>query len=369
MSSAAVIAGMTATVVATVALAGYSSRVARTTGDFYVACPLGAGLVERRRHLRGVPVGRVVPGGRRPDHGRWRGRRVVPRRVRRGLRAAAALVSAPLRRSGAYTLPDFCEARLRSSTVRLAASVLVVVIGWLYVVPQLQGAGRALQTILGTPVWLGGVLVVPDGPGGDRGRRDAQRHHGAGVPVLAQAGRDHPSRRCSCWPRGGSTAAPRAADSAPTFPEATSVSVGDGCSSSRWQSRWSSTPTGPSTGHPSPAGWTWPSDRTASTRAPRSPSPPEPRSPTVDHAGDDGHGMAQPLQGARVAPRVPDLRPDDRALPGHDGPAARAGPLLHQPGRAPGPADRPDRHRTGRGSSTCCPRSTGCWAGSTPPSC
>ncbi len=26
-----------------------------------------------------------------------------------------ALVAAPLRRSGAYTLPDFCEARLRSA--------------------------------------------------------------------------------------------------------------------------------------------------------------------------------------------------------------------------------------------------------------
>ena len=37
MNDAAVIAGMTATVVATIALAGYSSRVARTTGDFYVA--------------------------------------------------------------------------------------------------------------------------------------------------------------------------------------------------------------------------------------------------------------------------------------------------------------------------------------------
>jgi Na+(H+)/acetate symporter ActP len=71
-----------------------------------------------------------------------------------------ALVAAPLRRSGAYTLPDFCEARLRSTTVRLAASVLVVIIGWLYVVPQLQGAGLALRAVLGTPVWVGGVLVA-----------------------------------------------------------------------------------------------------------------------------------------------------------------------------------------------------------------
>ena len=50
------------------------------------------------------------------------------------------LVAAPLRRSGAYTLPDFAEARLESRTVRRIASVLVVAIGWLYLLPQLQSA-------------------------------------------------------------------------------------------------------------------------------------------------------------------------------------------------------------------------------------
>jgi cation/acetate symporter len=41
------------------------------------------------------------------------------------------LVAAPLRRSGAYTLPDFAEARLESRRVRALASLLVVGIGWL----------------------------------------------------------------------------------------------------------------------------------------------------------------------------------------------------------------------------------------------
>src|ERR671921_2563774 len=41
-------------------------------------------------------------------------------------------VAAPLRRSGAYTLPDFAEIRLRSAVVRRAASVLAVAVGWLY---------------------------------------------------------------------------------------------------------------------------------------------------------------------------------------------------------------------------------------------
>jgi Na+(H+)/acetate symporter ActP len=69
-------------------------------------------------------------------------------------------VAAPLRRSGAYTLPDFAEARLGSFPVRRMASVLVVVIGWLYLVPQLQAAGLTLQTTTGAPRWLGGILVA-----------------------------------------------------------------------------------------------------------------------------------------------------------------------------------------------------------------
>jgi cation/acetate symporter len=70
------------------------------------------------------------------------------------------LVAAPLRRSGAYTLPDFAEIRLRSGLVRRAASVLVVGIGWLYLLPQFLGAGLALQTATGAPRWLGTAVVV-----------------------------------------------------------------------------------------------------------------------------------------------------------------------------------------------------------------
>jgi cation/acetate symporter len=159
MNNAAVIAGMTATVVATIALAGFSSRIARTTGDFYVAArsvpPWWNASAISGEYLSAASflgvAGLIMVGG---ADAVW-----FPVGYAVGYVLLLALVAAPLRRSGAYTLPDFCEARLRSSTVRLAASVLVVVIGWLYVVPQLQGAGRALQTILGTPVWVGGVLV------------------------------------------------------------------------------------------------------------------------------------------------------------------------------------------------------------------
>ncbi|CRK60806.1 sodium:solute symporter, SSF [Alloactinosynnema sp. L-07] len=70
-------------------------------------------------------------------------------------------VAAPLRRSGAYTLPDFCEARLGSAGMRKLAAVFVVFIGVLYLVPQLQGAGLTIRQILpAAPVWAGSLLVT-----------------------------------------------------------------------------------------------------------------------------------------------------------------------------------------------------------------
>ncbi|QBR92621.1 cation acetate symporter [Nocardioides euryhalodurans] len=70
------------------------------------------------------------------------------------------LVAAPLRRSGAYTLSDFAEARLHSRRVRSLCSLIVVLVGWLYLLPQFQGAGITLQSTIGVPRWVG-ELIVP----------------------------------------------------------------------------------------------------------------------------------------------------------------------------------------------------------------
>jgi cation/acetate symporter len=77
-----------------------------------------------------------------------------------GYAVLLVLVAAPLRRSGAYTLPDFTEARLESRRVRTLASLLVVGIGWLYLLPQFQGAGLALATVTGAPPALGSLIVA-----------------------------------------------------------------------------------------------------------------------------------------------------------------------------------------------------------------
>src|SRR3984885_8347738 len=69
------------------------------------------------------------------------------------------LVAAPLRRFGAYTIPDFAVGRLGSRGLRQTATVLVLVIGWFYLLPQMKGAGITLQWVLGTPYWVGAATL------------------------------------------------------------------------------------------------------------------------------------------------------------------------------------------------------------------
>ncbi|WP_132112830.1 cation acetate symporter [Actinocrispum wychmicini] len=77
-----------------------------------------------------------------------------------GYLALMLFVAAPLRRSGAYTLPDFVEARLGSSGLRKLATAVVILIGVLYLLPQLQSAGLLIARIMPVPSWVGMVLVV-----------------------------------------------------------------------------------------------------------------------------------------------------------------------------------------------------------------
>jgi Na+(H+)/acetate symporter ActP len=81
-----------------------------------------------------------------------------------GYLALVLFVAAPLRRSGAYTVPDFAVARLNSDGLRRLCTAFVLVIGWLYLLPQLQGAGLALTALTALPPWSGiagaGLFVV-----------------------------------------------------------------------------------------------------------------------------------------------------------------------------------------------------------------
>ena len=77
-----------------------------------------------------------------------------------GYLALLLFVAAPLRRFGSYTIPDFAEARLRSPRLRPLASAIVLLIGGFYLLPQLKGAGLALQVVTGAPYWVGVAIVA-----------------------------------------------------------------------------------------------------------------------------------------------------------------------------------------------------------------
>src|SRR4029079_15824724 len=49
---------------------------------------------------------------------------------------------------------------LESMPVRRLCSLLVVSIGWPYLLPQFQGAGIALTAVTGAPSWVGGLIVA-----------------------------------------------------------------------------------------------------------------------------------------------------------------------------------------------------------------
>jgi Na+(H+)/acetate symporter ActP len=154
------VAAVTLVVLLTLGIGVYGLRLARTTSDFLVASrgvsPLWNASAIGGEYLSAASflgvAGLVLAYG---VDMLW-----YPVGFVAGYLVLLLLVAAPLRRSGAYTVPDFAQARLGSLAVRRIASVLVVAIGWLYLVPQLQGAGLTLRATTGAPVWVGAVVVA-----------------------------------------------------------------------------------------------------------------------------------------------------------------------------------------------------------------
>lgn len=144
----------------TMLIGAYGLRLSRTTSDFYVASrvvtpwwnasAIGGEYLSAASFL-GV-AGLVYAGGLDML---W-----FPLGYTFGFLVLLVLVAAPLRRSGAYTLPDFAEARMEHRGVRRLCSLFVVLIGWLYLLPQLHGAGIAITTLTGAPLWTGGLIVT-----------------------------------------------------------------------------------------------------------------------------------------------------------------------------------------------------------------
>lgn len=160
MNSGYAVPAVALVVVATVLVGAFGLRISRTTSDFYVASRtvgprLNAAAISGEylsaASFLGI-AGLVLVQG--PDM-LW-----YPVGYTAGYLVLLLFVAAPLRRSGAYTLPDFAEARLASRPVRRLAGAFVVGVGWLYLLPQLQGAGLTLTVLTGAPDSLGGVIVA-----------------------------------------------------------------------------------------------------------------------------------------------------------------------------------------------------------------
>ncbi|AZQ33157.1 cation acetate symporter [Streptomyces cyaneochromogenes] len=160
MNSSYAVPAVALVVLATILVGAFGLRISRTTSDFYVASRtvgprLNAAAISGEylsaASFLGI-AGLVLVQG--PDM-LW-----YPVGYTAGYLVLLLFVAAPLRRSGAYTLPDFAEARLSSQAVRRLAGAFVVGTGWLYLLPQLQGAGLTLTVLTGAPDSLGGVIVA-----------------------------------------------------------------------------------------------------------------------------------------------------------------------------------------------------------------
>jgi cation/acetate symporter len=158
-----VVPSLVVVVLVTIGIGAYGLRFARTTSDFLVASrsvsPSWNAAAISGEYLSAASflgiAGLVLRYG---VDVLW-----YPVGFAAGYLALLLFVAAPLRRSGAFTLPDFCQVRLRSPLLRRLATVFVMFIGCLYLVPQLQGAGLTFTTVTGgSYVWgaLGVGLVV-----------------------------------------------------------------------------------------------------------------------------------------------------------------------------------------------------------------
>jgi cation/acetate symporter len=146
--------------VLTLGVGAFGLRLSRTTSDFYVASR-AVGPVLNASAISGEYLsaasflgvaGLVLSRG---VDSLW-----YPVGWTAGYLILLLFVAAPLRRSRAYTLPDFAEFRVESRSARGVASGLVVLIGVLYLVPQFQGAGLTLRTLTGAPPWVGAAVVA-----------------------------------------------------------------------------------------------------------------------------------------------------------------------------------------------------------------
>src|SRR5215213_6000688 len=147
------------TVFATIAMGFWSAGKSKTAGDFFVAgrsVSVGwnasaiSGEYLSAASFMGI-AGMVMSSG---YDALW-----YPVCYACGYLFLLLFIAGPLRRFGAYTIPDFAEGRFDSPLFRRIAVTFVLFIGFFYTMPQMKGAGITLNSILGVPYAVGVILV------------------------------------------------------------------------------------------------------------------------------------------------------------------------------------------------------------------
>ncbi len=151
--------GIVIVVTMTASLGLWTTRVVRSTSDFFVASrtvgPLMNAAAISGEYLSAASflgvAGMVMKFG---YDVLW-----YPVGYAAGYLFLLLFVAAPLRRFGAYTIPDYAEGRFTSRWFRKIAVGFVMIIGFFYMLPQMKGAGLTLQTVVHTPYWVGVAIV------------------------------------------------------------------------------------------------------------------------------------------------------------------------------------------------------------------
>src|SRR5262250_3674542 len=161
MTSVAAVAGLLAVLVATVSVGVFARRFARTTSDLLVAAravpPAANAAAISGEYLSAASflgiAGLVMKFG---YDVLW-----YPVGYAAGYLVLLIFIAGPLRRFGAYTIPDFAEGRFNSPGFRRLAVGLVIVIGLFYALPQMKAAGITVASAAGVPYSAGvGVTAV-----------------------------------------------------------------------------------------------------------------------------------------------------------------------------------------------------------------
>src|ERR1041385_8480026 len=148
-------------VVATVGLGIWATRMSKSASDFFVAgrtvnvfwnASAISGEYLSAASFMGV-AGLIMKNG---YDALW-----LPVGYAAGYLFLLLFIAGPLRRFGAYTIPDFAEGRFDSPMFRKKAVVFVLFIGFFYAMPQVKGAGTTSAYIF--PRLPFGAGVVPVG--------------------------------------------------------------------------------------------------------------------------------------------------------------------------------------------------------------